>query len=335
MMNNLLEINDLCTVFQTEKGAARAVDGISIRIKIGATVALVGESGCGKSVSALSILDLVAKPSGNIAGGSMKFEGNEIPRGNDSLMQNFRGNAISMIFQEPMTSLNPVMKIGKQITEAIKIHQGNDENGKWKTRERLNREAIESLKKVGLPDAEKFFDYYPHNLSGGMRQRVMIAMAISCRPKLLIADEPTTALDVTVQAQIMELLKKIQKEEGMSILLITHDLALVEEQADYVYIMYAGKIVEEGPIDSVISNPHHPYTSGLLLSRPGINIRPDRINEKELTSIPGQVPEATEYVEHCRFAERCSRAKEICTENAPVLKELDTNRRSACFFPLN
>lgn len=329
-MENLLKINNIRTVFRTEAGIAPAVDDVSLQIPGGKTVALVGESGCGKSVLSLSVLDLVPRPAGRIESGSMYFEGQRIPLGNESEMQDIRGNKISMIFQEPMTALNPVMKVGRQIVEAIRTHDRGRLLEKYGKRGAYRQQAIDQMEQVGLPDPARRFDDYPHNLSGGMRQRVMIAMAIACRPQLLIADEPTTALDVTVQAQIMELLAGLQAKRGMSILLITHDLGLVEEQADYLYVMYAGRIVEEGATKEIIRRPGHPYTAGLLASRPEHSASDNR----RLQSIPGQVPEAVHFPDHCRFADRCPQAAEKCRQSMPEIEELEPGRRTACFYPL-
>lgn len=290
-----------------EGNEIKAVDGVTFQVPKGKTLGIVGESGSGKSISALSVLQLIDDP-GKIVGGSIRFKDEELTTAKTSRMRNIRGNEISMIFQEPMTSLNPVYTIGQQLREAYKIHQGL---GKKEGTKR----SIEMLELVGIPSPEKRVDQYPYELSGGMRQRVMIAMALACKPELLIADEPTTALDVTIQAQILELIKNLQEEIGMSVVMITHDLGVVAETCDYVAVMYCGKVVEFADVETLFENPRHPYTVGLLNSLP----RHD-IDQDELVPIKGNVPAPDEMPSGCRFAPRCPHASAICSE----LPELET-----------
>ncbi len=317
----LLEIDDLHTHFDTDAGLVRAVDGVSYAVDEGETLAVVGESGCGKSVTALSILRLVASPPGRYAGGTIRFEGEDLLEASEERMREIRGNDIAMIFQEPMTSLNPVFTVGDQIVEAIQLHQGL---GAAEARER----AVESLRRVGIPAPRRRIDDYPHQMSGGMRQRVMIAMALACHPKLLIADEPTTALDVTIQAQILELLRRLQRDAGMSVLLITHDLGVVAETAHRVVVMYAGKVVEQAPVRDLFTAPRHPYTLGLLRSLPD-----PRGAEKRLVPIDGNVPDARHMPEGCRFHPRCAFAEDRCQAEEPPLVA-DGDRQVACFHPV-
>ncbi len=298
----------------------RAVDGVSFSIEEGKTMGLVGESGCGKSVTALSILRLIPIPPGKVVGGQVLFRGEDLLKLNGQEMRKVRGNEISMVFQEPMTSLNPVFTIGDQIVEAIRLHQGL---GKRDARQK----AIDMLRLVKIADPEVRIDVYPHQLSGGMRQRVMIAMALSCNPSLLIADEPTTALDVTIQAQILELMKELQESLGMALLLITHDLGVVAEQADEVAIMYAGKIVEKANPETIFSRPLHPYTLGLLNSVPGISGK----KKKRLEAIPGVVPSPLDLPSGCRFRDRCPRVVEKCAESEPELIEKGKGHWVACY----
>lgn len=307
MSENILDIKDLKTSFFVEGNEIKAVDGVTFQVPKGKTLGIVGESGSGKSISALSVLQLIDDP-GKIVGGSIRFKDEELTTAKTSRMRNIRGNEISMIFQEPMTSLNPVYTIGQQLREAYKIHQGL---GK---REGTKR-SIEMLELVGIPSPKKRVDQYPYELSGGMRQRVMIAMALACKPELLIADEPTTALDVTIQAQILELIKNLQEEIGMSVVMITHDLGVVAETCDYVAVMYCGKVVEFADVETLFENPRHPYTVGLLNSLP----RHD-IDQDELVPIKGNVPAPDEMPSGCRFAPRCPHASAICSE----LPELET-----------
>jgi oligopeptide/dipeptide ABC transporter ATP-binding protein len=323
IMPDLLQVKDLQTSFFTPEGEVRAIDGVSFEIGEGKTLGLVGESGCGKSVTSLSIMRLIPSPPGKIVGGEIFYRGRDLLRLNNEQMRKIRGNEISMIFQEPMTSLNPVFTVGNQIGEAIQLHQGL---GKRETR----KKTIEMLRLVKIADPESRVDSYPHQLSGGMRQRVMIAMALSCNPSLLIADEPTTALDVTIQAQILELMKELQQKiGGMALLLITHDLGVVAEQADDVAIMYAGKIVERSSTRAIFSRPFHPYTVGLLNSLPGIG----GLKKKRLDAIPGMVPSPLNLPSGCRFRDRCPRAQEVCAQTEPPLEEKEPGHTAACYFP--
>jgi len=320
-MTPLIQVKDLRTSFFTPEGEVKAVDGVSFEIDEGKTLGLVGESGCGKSVTALSILRLVPSPPGRIVGGEILYRGRDLLKLDNESMRKIRGNEISMIFQEPMTSLNPVFTVGNQIGEAIHLHQGL---GRRETREK----TIEMLKLVKIADPDSRVDDYPHQLSGGMRQRVMIAMALSCNPSLLIADEPTTALDVTIQAQIMELMQELQEKLGMSLLLITHDLGVVAEQADEVGIMYAGKLVERAPTKQIFSRPLHPYTVGLLNSLPGARGH----KKKRLDAIPGVVPSPLELPGGCRFRDRCPKAAGMCAEAEPELVAKEDGHSAACYF---
>ncbi len=320
-MAALIQVKNLRTSFFTPEGEVCAVDDVSFEIEEGRTLGLVGESGCGKSVTALSILRLIPSPPGRVVGGEVIFRDRDLLGLSSEEMRRVRGNDISMVFQEPMTSLNPVFTVGNQIIEAIRLHQGL---GKQEARVR----AVEMLRLVKIADPEARVDVYPHQLSGGMRQRVMIAMALSCNPKLLIADEPTTALDVTIQAQILDLMKELQERLGMALLLITHDLGVVAEQADEVAIMYAGKIVEQARPDVIFSQPLHPYTLGLLNSVPGISGE----KKKRLEAIPGVVPNLLELPGGCRFRDRCPRAADVCAEGEPELVEKDKGRTVACFM---
>jgi oligopeptide/dipeptide ABC transporter ATP-binding protein len=318
-MAPLLSVRDLRTSFFTSDGEVRAVDGVTFDIEGGRTVGLVGESGCGKSVTALSIVQLLPKGIGRIVGGSLEFNGRDLANLGEEEMRRIRGNEISMIFQEPMTSLNPVMTIGDQIAETVRLHQGASRG------EARNR-AIEMLRLVKIAEAEKRVGNYPHQFSGGQRQRVMIAMALACTPKLLIADEPTTALDVTIQAQILELIGELQQRLGMAVLLITHDLGVVAERADEVAVMYAGKIVESAKPEIIFSRPKHPYTVGLLNSMPT-----SRGTKKRLEAIPGIVPNPLQWPTGCRFRDRCGRADLRCAEAQPSLAEIESQHRVACF----
>ena len=319
-MGNLIEIKDLKTSFFTSDGELRAVDGVSFEIEEGKTMGLVGESGCGKSVTALSTMRLIPKAAGRVVGGEIRYRGDNLLSFDETRMRNIRGNEISMIFQEPMTSLNPVFSVGAQIEEVIVLHQRM-------TKKDARDKAIEMLRLVKIPEPEIRIDDYPHQLSGGMRQRVMIAMALSCNPSLLIADEPTTALDVTIQAQILVLIEELQDELGMALLLITHDLGVVAEQADDVAIMYAGKIVERAVPEVIFSRPLHPYTLGLLKSIPGYNGV-----KKKLEAIPGIVPSPLDLPAGCRFSDRCARAEEGCKEAEPELREVEERHWVSCFL---
>jgi oligopeptide/dipeptide ABC transporter ATP-binding protein len=322
LMADLLQVKNLQTSFFTPEGEVRAVDGVSFEIGEGKTLGLVGESGCGKSVTSLSIMRLISSPPGEIVGGEIYYRGRDLLKLNKEEMRKIRGNEISMIFQEPMTSLNPVFTIGNQIGEAIRLHQGL---GKKETRAK----TIEMLRLVKIADPESRVDSYPHQLSGGMRQRVMIAMALSCNPNLLVADEPTTALDVTIQAQILELIKELQQRMGMALLLITHDLGVVAERADEVAIMYAGKIVERASAQAIFARPLHPYTVGLLNSLPGTGGK----KKKRLDAIPGVVPSPLDLPSGCRFRDRCPKAAGICAEAEPLLAEKEQGHPVACYFP--
>ncbi len=321
-MANLIQVRNLQTSFFTPEGEVRAIDGVSFEIEEGQTLGLVGESGCGKSVTSLSIMRLIQSPPGKIVGGEILYRGRDLLALNNEEMRKIRGNEISMIFQEPMTSLNPVFTVGNQIGEAIRLHQGL---GKRQSREK----TIEMLRLVKIADPESRVDAYPHQLSGGMRQRVMIAMALSCNPNLLIADEPTTALDVTIQAQILELMKELQQKIGMALLLITHDLGVVAEQADEVAIMYAGKIVERASTSAIFARPFHPYTVGLLNSLPGTGDK----KKKRLDAIPGMVPSPLHLPSGCRFRDRCPKAAGLCAEAEPLLVEKERSHFVACHFP--
>ncbi|MEK5238588.1 ABC transporter ATP-binding protein [Paenibacillus sp. FSL L8-0470] len=319
-MTELLEVSGLCTEFVSAAGTVRAVDGISLSVRKGETLGIVGESGCGKSITSLSIMQLLPKRISRIAAGQIRFEGKNMLEMPAKEVRNIRGNRIAMIFQEPMTSLNPVFKIGRQISESARFHL---KLGKKEANER----AVEMLRKVGIPRPEKIAEQYAHQLSGGMRQRVMIAMAMVCNPQLLIADEPTTALDVTIQAQILDLMRDLQKNEGMSILMITHDLGVVAEMCDRVVIMYAGQIVEETDVATLYNNPLHPYTQGLLASLPQLAGDNDR-----LSSIPGQVPNPASLPSGCRFAPRCPMVVQRCYEERPELLEIQPGHTCRCLL---
>jgi len=319
-MERLLEVTDLRTYFYTSEGVIPAVDGVTFYIGKGETVGMVGESGCGKSVTSLSVMRLIPCPPGKIKSGEILFEGKNLLKKSEAEMRRIRGNHISMIFQEPMTSLNPVYTIGDQICEAIELHQGLSK------KESLEK-AIEMLRMVGIPLPERRVREYPHQMSGGMRQRVMIAMALSCNPKLLIADEPTTALDVTIQAQILELMKKLKRELGMAILIITHDLGVVAEMAERVVVMYAGKIVEESDVRTLFSSPLHPYTSGLLASIPRLDKPASRLHV-----IEGGVPNLLNLPPGCRFHPRCPHVMDVCKHEEPPLVELRGGRKVACWL---
>jgi oligopeptide/dipeptide ABC transporter ATP-binding protein len=319
-MTDLVSVRGLTTEFHGESGPVRAVDNISFSIPRGGTVGLVGESGCGKSVTSLSIMGLVAAP-GRIASGDVLFDGVNLAKVPEQEMRRFRGNRISMIFQEPMTSLNPVFTIGDQIAEVFRIHRGLD-------RDSSRKESIEMLRMVRIPSPETRIDDYPHQLSGGMRQRVMIAMALACRPELLIADEPTTALDVTIQAQILELMSALQRELGTSILLITHDLGVVAEVCRDVIVMYAGRIVEKAPVADIFSAPRHPYTKGLLNSIPRLGRKVRR-----LPVIEGSVPSPGDYPKGCRFQDRCPRVVDKCRDAEPLLESCGSGHEVACWRP--
>jgi peptide/nickel transport system ATP-binding protein/oligopeptide transport system ATP-binding protein len=324
MADALLEIRDLKTYFDTEEGVLRAVDGVSFSIGKGETLGVVGESGCGKSVTAMSILQLNPVPPTRYAGGQILFGGRNLLELEEHELRRVRGNDITMIFQEPMTSLNPVYTVGVQIGEVLQVHR--------RMKPAAAREhSLGMLRKVGIPSPETRIDEYPHQMSGGMKQRVMIAMSLACDPKLLIADEPTTALDVTIQAQILELLSSMQAEFGMSILLITHDLGVVAETSDHVAVMYAGRIVEYATTDELFARPRHPYTFGLLQSLPEMHVRGDR----RLREIRGTVPNPLHWPSGCRFRTRCFKATERCTSEDPPLVEDAPGHQLACHFPVD
>jgi peptide/nickel transport system ATP-binding protein len=318
-MSKLLEVKNLRTYFYTDDGVAKAVDDISFSLDKGETLGLVGESGCGKSVTALSIMRLISDPPGKIVGGEILFKGIDILKVPEKEMQDIRGNDIGMIFQEPMTSLNPVFTCGDQIEEAVILHQKlSKQDAKVK--------AIEMLKLVGIPAPEQRYNEYPHQLSGGMRQRIMIAMALSCNPELLMADEPTTALDVTVQAQILELINKLQNELGMGVIMITHDLGVIAEVSTRVAVMYASKIAEYGNVDQIFYNPKHPYTIGLLNSIPKLSKSKSR-----LATIEGNVPSPTNYPKGCHFCTRCTFAIEKCWNEEPPVVQIEPGHTAACW----
>lgn len=318
MAEYLLDVKNLKTYFYTDRGIVKAVDGVDFAVRPGETLGIVGESGCGKSVTSMSVMRLVESP-GEIAGGQIFFEGQDLTTVSEETMQHIRGNDISMIFQEPMTSLNPVFKIGEQISEVLILHQNL-------TKEQARQKSIEMLKLVGIPRAERIVDDYPHQLSGGMRQRVMIAMALACMPKLLIADEPTTALDVTIQAQILELMNELKEKLNTAIMLITHDLGVIAKMADHVIVMYCGKVVEDAPVVDLFENPKHPYTVGLLGSIPDINAE-----SSVLESIDGSVPNPLYLPKGCYFAPRCKHAYEKCHNERPELVEIEPGHRVSCF----
>lgn len=315
----LLEIKNLRTYFYTEEGIVKAVDGLDLELHEGETLAVVGESGCGKSVTSLSVLRLIPTPPGKIESGEILFRGEDLLKKTEKEMRRIRGNEISMIFQEPLTSLNPVFTVGRQISESLILHRGMSKKD-------AHNEAIRLLKLVGLPNPEKTVNDYPHQLSGGMRQRVMIAMALSCEPSILIADEPTTALDVTIQAQILRLLAKLKEQIHTAVILITHDLGIVAQVAQNVVVMYAGEAVEYSDVEAVFEKPLHPYTEGLLKSIPVIGEEKER-----LYSIEGMVPSQKNYPKGCRFAPRCEYATERCHAEKPELVTIPGGRRVRCF----
>ncbi|TBL73316.1 ABC transporter ATP-binding protein [Paenibacillus thalictri] len=316
----ILEVRNLQTHFYTDEGISKAVDGIDFTLHKGETLGLVGESGCGKSITSLSILRLIAAPPGKIAGGEIRFRGDDLLKKTEAEMRLIRGNQISMIFQEPMTSLNPVYSVGEQIAEVFRHHQKLGRKEAW-------AQAVEMLRIVGIPSPEKRAGQEPFELSGGMRQRVMIAMAMACNPDILIADEPTTALDVTIQAQILDLMKRLQQQFGMGIIMITHDLGVVSETCDRVAVMYAGKIVEMTTAKRLFEQPKHPYTVGLLQSLP----RTDR-DQEQLNAIPGSVPSPYQMPFGCRFAPRCEHAKHICHTALPELTDLGDEDQVRCWM---
>ena len=318
--NHLLEIRNLKTYFEVRRSILKAVDDVSLSIEAGKTLGLVGESGCGKSVTAASIMGLIPMPPGKIAGGEILFDGVNLLQLPESKMKKIRGNRISMIFQEPMTSLNPVFTVGDQVAEVIRLHQGL-------SRRETHDKVIEVFHLVGIPAAESRITDYPHQMSGGMRQRVVIAMALACNPKLMIADEPTTALDVTIQAQILDLMNKLKEEAGASILFITHDLGVIAEMAQNVAVMYAGKVMEEADVDTLFAEPKHPYTIGLMSSIPVLGRKEKR---RRLSTIPGVVPSLFKLSEGCLFNERCTEAREECRRIEPPIINLGNGHMVRC-----
>jgi peptide/nickel transport system ATP-binding protein len=323
MEEMVLDVKGLRTVFFTNSGLFKAVDDVSFSVRRGETLAIVGESGCGKSVTALSVMRLVPDPPGRIVGGSIMLEGTDLLSLDESEMRAIRGNRISMIFQEPMTSLNPVTRIGDQITEAVRLHR-------QMSRKEATAKAVEMLRLVKIPEAERRAQEYPHQLSGGMRQRAMIAMALACRPALLIADEPTTALDVTIQAQILALILELQKELGMGLVLITHDLGVVAQTAQRVIVMYAGRKVEEADVETLFASPRHPYTRGLMASIPSLPSLSTNA-DAPLVEIPGMVPSLTNLPKGCAFAPRCGLVMARCREEYPPLQAWGENHLAACW----
>lgn len=319
-MKDLLQVKELRTYFFTDSGVVKAVDGISYSVKRGETFGLVGESGCGKSVSALSILRLIPSPPGKIVSGEILFEGKDLLKISEEEIRGIRGNQIAMVFQEPMTSLNPVLTIGVQIGEVLQLHRGLD-------RKEARAETIRLLRMVGIPDPDRRIDDYPHQFSGGMRQRVMIAMALSCNPKLLIADEPTTAVDVTIQAQLLEIIKELTSTSETAVILITHNLGVVARHVNRMAVMYAGRIVEMGPSIKIYSRPKHPYTIGLLASVP----RLDQPRKERLIPIEGQPPDLSQLPPGCPFSPRCSYRMERCLKENPELKEMEEDHLIACW----
>jgi peptide/nickel transport system ATP-binding protein len=324
MADRLLDVKNLKTYFFTDEGVVRAVDGVDLYIDKGETLGVVGESGCGKSVTALSVMKLIPQPPGRIVDGQILYDGTNLVDLAPNRMRKIRGKEISMIFQEPMTSLNPVFTVGEQIAEAIRLHEGLG-------RREAMAKTVDMLKLVHIPNAERRVKEYPHQLSGGMRQRIMIAMALSCNPKLLIADEPTTALDVTIQAQILDLLNELKSKLRMAVMLITHDMGVIAETAQRVVVMYAAKVAEEAPVGDLFKEPLHPYTQGLLRSIPRIDLAATA--RRRLETIPGTVPTLRgDIAPGCRFAPRCPFVKSVCTEKDPVLKEVKPGHKVSCWL---
>ena len=322
--DTLLQVQNLQVEFKTRRGTALVLNGVDFEIKRGETLCVVGESGCGKSMTALALLRLIPQPPGRIRGGCVRFQGEDLLQASEARMREVRGNRISMIFQEPMTSLNPVFRVGDQIGESLRLHAGLDAQ---QARER----AIEMLHQVGIPAPERRIDEYPHQMSGGMRQRVMIAMALACRPDILIADEPTTALDVTVQAQIFDLLRELQRDKGTAILMITHDMGTVAEMADRVMVMYAGRVIEQGTTEQVLSKPGHPYTQGLIECLPELGSS-RHAERTELTEIAGVVPSIWELGSGCAFRERCPHAMARCASEVPPMIDAGEGHGAACWL---
>ena len=323
--NPLLKVKDLQVHFDTDDGVLHAVDGVNFHIDRSETLGVVGESGCGKSVTAMTIMKLLAMPPGRIANGQIWFEGTDLVQADAQTMRNLRAKEIAMIFQEPMTSLNPVLSVGEQIAETLRLHEGL-------TTKQAMAKASDMLGLVNIPKPAQRINDYPHQFSGGMRQRVMIAMALSCKPKLLIADEPTTALDVTIQAQILDLLNELKSQMGMSIMLITHAMGVVAETAQRVVVMYAGRVVEEASVEKLFASPAHPYTQGLIRSIPRIDFDSD--HKQRLEAIPGSVPKLINPPMGCRFAPRCQYASDRCTQEMPEIREISTGHSVACHFSL-
>ncbi len=322
---NAVEFDDLHTYFFTDAGVVKSVDGVSFEVPRGKTVGIVGESGCGKSVTSLSLMQLIQRPQGQIVSGEIRLnlgeKAYEISKVPQEAMQKIRGNTVSMIFQEPMTSLNPVFRIGAQVDEVIALHDGAK-----KTKEEIKARTIELLEMVGIANSEGVYRMYPHELSGGMRQRICIAMALACNPSIIIADEPTTALDVTIQAQILDLLRQLKDRINSSIMLITHDLGVIAEMADYVVVMYAGRIVEKGTVEEIFAHPSHPYTMGLMASKPVVGKQVDR-----LYSIPGKVPNPINMPNYCYFKDRCEKCVEECAGEYPQEVSLSPTHRVSCY----
>jgi oligopeptide transport system ATP-binding protein len=322
-MDALLQVDNLKTQFFTQDGVVKAVNGISFRLGHGETLGVVGESGCGKSITAMSIMRLIPQPPGKIVDGQVVFQGKDILKMSDEQVRDIRGNDIAMIFQDPMTSLNPVLTINRQISESLELHKGMSKN-------EARARAIELLKMVGIPNAEQRVDQYPHQFSGGMRQRVMIAMALSCDPLVLIADEPTTALDVTIQAQILDLMRKLQQERGTAVMLITHDLGVVAGMSDRINVMYAGAVAETAETEELFANPRHPYTLGLLNSIPRLDMR----TKQKLDPIRGLPPDLIDLPDMCPFSPRCDFSEEICERRAPALREVGPGHQVSCWFDI-
>ncbi len=316
---SLLEVDELKVHLFTNRGVVRAVDGVSFSLEAGRSLGIVGESGCGKTMTALALMRLIPMPPAQIVGGSIRFDGEDVVAMDDDRLRALRGNKIAMIYQDPMTTLNPVFSVGEQIAEAVRLHRGDGRNAAF-------LRAVEMLKLVGIPDPDRVARAFPHQLSGGMRQRAVIAMALACDPKLLIADEPTTALDVTIQAQILELLRRLRDDLGTGIILITHDLGVIADLVDEVVVMYAGKLVEHAPVRHLFTDPQHPYTRGLLRSVPSLDMR-----ERRLKTIDGTVPPAHAMPAGCRFNPRCALVKDICREQEPPLVEIGQGTRAACW----
>ena len=321
---NVLEVDDLHTFFFTDVGVVKSVDGVTFDVPAGKTIGIVGESGCGKSVTSLSIMQLLQRPQGQIVSGNIRLnlgdKAYEISKTPSVAMQHIRGNSVAMIFQEPMTSLNPIFKIGNQVNEVLELHN------KSMTKAEIKARTIELLKMVGIANSEGVYNMYPHELSGGMRQRIVIAMALACNPKLIIADEPTTALDVTIQAQILDLLRQLKDKINSSIMLITHDLGVIAEMADYVVVMYAGKIVEKGTAEEIFAHPAHPYTIGLMASKPVVGKKVDK-----LYSIPGKVPNPVNMPDYCYFKDRCEMCVKRCDGAYPDEVSLSPTHKTSCY----